>query len=330
MACRGDGLILCGAMEVSCRATRILLEACEAVGIDPRRVAEATDISIDVLRDTTERLDWNSFAALTDRICELCDHDPDRIRLVGEAIVHAPASDFLQRLGRCLVSPRQIHHAGAKWVAPSLFPTVSLVAEDVGDDRIRLTGELPPGHANGEAFFRICVGSIAAQTRVLGLPDARVEAQITPTRVVYFIELPRSRSILDRGRRAVRAALNAGKITALLDEQRRELDRSFAAALRASDDYRALLDGLPDMVLIHRDGKVLYVNRALVTTLGYDSPQELVGRSNLDVVHPSMRDEVRALMSRPPRSDGLPLGQFRLLRKDGGEIIAETAPAQEV
>ncbi len=79
------------------------------------------------------------------------------------------------------------------------------------------------------------------------------------------------------------------EITAVAEQFNRMLDARDAAeaALRESEDrYRTLVDWSPEAISVHRDGKVLFVNRACVELLGAASAQDLVGTPSLDAVHP--------------------------------------------
>jgi PAS domain S-box-containing protein len=78
-------------------------------------------------------------------------------------------------------------------------------------------------------------------------------------------------------------------------------DRKRAEArLRQSQErYRTLVDNLDDVVFsIDPEGAVTFVSRA-VSSYGY-RPEELVGRSALDLVHPEDRDHVREVVSGEP------------------------------
>jgi len=87
-----------------------------------------------------------------------------------------------------------------------------------------------------------------------------------------------------------------------------------------------LIEHAPDASAVHRDGRFVFVNAALVTALGYDRPEELLGRSIIDIVHPDDRElaieRMKAIYSthRPN-----PLQEHRFVRRDGSVTIAEVA-----
>lgn len=67
--------------------------------------------------------------------------------------------------------------------------------------------------------------------------------------------------------------------------------------MRPNDEFtnaniQAFLEAYPDAIAIHRDGTLLYVNRAGLELIGATEPADVVGRSIIDFVHPDSRDDV--------------------------------------
>lgn len=59
------------------------------------------------------------------------------------------------------------------------------------------------------------------------------------------------------------------------------------AALRESEErFRRLVDVSPEAILVHREGKLVFINNAGLTLLGASSTQALMGESILTFVHP--------------------------------------------
>jgi two-component system, cell cycle sensor histidine kinase and response regulator CckA len=94
--------------------------------------------------------------------------------------------------------------------------------------------------------------------------------------------------------------------------------RQAEEALKLSEaSFRILIEGVPEPAAIQRDGRIVYANAALVSSLGFERPQELVGR-RLEEFIP---DE-------PPSTEDTPLlvtGERRLKRRDGKVRVAEFA-----
>ncbi|HLN98796.1 MAG TPA: PAS domain S-box protein [Pyrinomonadaceae bacterium] len=66
------------------------------------------------------------------------------------------------------------------------------------------------------------------------------------------------------------------------------------AALRESEErYRRLVELSPQAIIVHSEGKFVYVNPAAQHLWGASSAGELIGRDILDVVHPDSREAVK-------------------------------------
>jgi diguanylate cyclase (GGDEF)-like protein/PAS domain S-box-containing protein len=78
----------------------------------------------------------------------------------------------------------------------------------------------------------------------------------------------------------------------LINESRR-----MEEAVRESEErYRKLVDLSPDGISIHVDGRFVFINPAGARMLGASHPDQLVGMSTLDVVHPDFREMVNSRM----------------------------------
>ena len=98
-----------------------------------------------------------------------------------------------------------------------------------------------------------------------------------------------------------------------------------AEEIEQSDErYRALVENAPDAIFITDDGKVKYANPAATRLLGADKPDQLLGRSMLDFMHPDFHEQARlrkaaVLESRPT----LPPIEYKFVRLDGAEVEIE-------
>ena len=77
-------------------------------------------------------------------------------------------------------------------------------------------------------------------------------------------------------------------------------------ALRESAErYRQLVEFGPEVVAVHCEGKIVYINQAGVTLLGGKNAEEIVGRPVMDFVHPDFLAIVQAEnQANPGRSKG--------------------------
>ncbi len=95
-------------------------------------------------------------------------------------------------------------------------------------------------------------------------------------------------------------------------------------ALRASEErYRDLVENSEDLICMHDlDGVILSVNRALVRRLGYERPEEILGRKISDFLVPEMRPLFAAYLERIAR-EGQAHGLMRVLTRQGEERVLE-------
>jgi PAS domain S-box-containing protein len=79
--------------------------------------------------------------------------------------------------------------------------------------------------------------------------------------------------------------VNAQDIT-----ERRQAERE----LRESEDrYRKLVEISPDAVIIHRGGKIIFINPAALNLIGASHSDDLIGKNVLDFIQPEFRDAVQ-------------------------------------
>jgi two-component system, NtrC family, sensor kinase len=106
-------------------------------------------------------------------------------------------------------------------------------------------------------------------------------------------------------------------------------ERAEEALRRSEASFRALIELLPDGVVVHRDGRILYVNPEGVARLGYDAATELVGRPVADIIHPDDRAEVAGRLARiAATGKPLEMREDRFLKRDGSIGLAEVVALQ--
>ena len=81
---------------------------------------------------------------------------------------------------------------------------------------------------------------------------------------------------------------------------------------------RAMIEATPEAILVHRLGKILFVNRASVRMFGASSAQDLVGRLTWELIHPDYREQQAGRMnSLLQRASIEPRVEAKFLRLDG-------------
>ncbi len=115
--------------------------------------------------------------------------------------------------------------------------------------------------------------------------------------------------------------------------------RSFAKTATSSDQacFRQVVEAIPDAVIIHRHGRVIYANPAAGTSMIGKAPEALIGRRVFDFVAPEDRDHlgdaIQAVMARGGTSDIVPYvrigadGQRRSIETVAAKITSEGGAA---
>jgi PAS domain S-box-containing protein len=95
-------------------------------------------------------------------------------------------------------------------------------------------------------------------------------------------------------------------------------------ALKASEQrYRDLVEMSSDMIYVYCEGKFVFLNQAGCKLLGCATPQDLIGRPLLDVVHKDYHQLIRDRARQLHQGHAVPPAQEKLLRMDGCGVDVE-------
>ena len=90
--------------------------------------------------------------------------------------------------------------------------------------------------------------------------------------------------------------------------------------------YSQLVNLLPDGVVVHRQGKITFLNKSVLKILGIESGGEIIGQSVMNFVHPDYRQvAVERIQHLLATGESTPFFEEKFLRLDGSELDAEVA-----
>ena len=113
-----------------------------------------------------------------------------------------------------------------------------------------------------------------------------------------------------------------GAVQVILDMTKREL---LARELTDSEDkFRRLVETSLDGIVLHRDMKLLYVNRACLKMFHYQEPQQMLNRSLLQFVDPQYRQVVERWQTQLQRGASTPrIFEMKGVKEDGSKFDLE-------
>ncbi|WP_462413541.1 ATP-binding protein [Neobacillus sp. Marseille-QA0830] len=103
--------------------------------------------------------------------------------------------------------------------------------------------------------------------------------------------------------------------------------RYYEKTARASEEnYKKLLDSLPESVAIHRDHHIIYINQSAVMMLGANHKEELIGKSIHEYIHPEYNGRLEERIKQA-KKENKPLNNivYRLRRQDGTQFFYEVS-----
>jgi PAS domain S-box-containing protein len=313
-------------MLVSAPMVRILMEALVSRGLDGVELLREAEISPSAVASRSARISWPCFVRLCNAVSRRVHDDPEALRALGAAM--SPAEP-LPLIARYLTSPATFYDIVIRWVAPANFPHLRLYSNRSGANRFSIHGVIPPAFEPCEAFLQISIGAMVGVPKLLGMePAMLLDVQVTDRTVDMEMRLPSERRSVGR---SVRTLLGRFRQNEVLEAQRLELADGLAASRRSQAELRALLERLPDMVVVHVEGRVRFANRAFIRAMGWTSPEDVVGRTLFEVVDPRSRRLLEERLAQAPDAPTMPeLTDVWLLRPDGEPVHVEIVPTQAV
>ncbi|OGV73870.1 MAG: hypothetical protein A3K18_17265 [Lentisphaerae bacterium RIFOXYA12_64_32] len=165
-----------------------------------------------------------------------------------------------------------------------------------------------------------------------GEPNLVTASAAVRARAFDYLTKPVSKAtLLDTVARAVMVKVREDEHEQFQEENRRyreDLEDLVAAGARelskAEKRYRQLVELSPDAIMIHQDGKFVYVNPATVQLFGAREPADLLGELIIERMHPDFRNMVRERFAKVYEQQQVtPLIEEQFLRFDGTAVDVE-------
>lgn len=102
--------------------------------------------------------------------------------------------------------------------------------------------------------------------------------------------------------------------------------RTEAALKESEQKYRTLIEVSQDAIFINHNNHIVYMNQAFVKLLGAERPEQIMGKSPFDFVHPQYHEVVRSrIRSALEKGTPVPLLEEKYVKLDGAVIDVECA-----
>ncbi len=106
--------------------------------------------------------------------------------------------------------------------------------------------------------------------------------------------------------------------------------RQSELAIRHSEErYRRLVEVSPDAIFVNRGDRIVFINDQGVKLFGAKNPDDIVGKSPLELIHPDDHAAVRARLQQLVEGrETVPLVEEKIVRLDGRVVDVETSAAR--
>jgi PAS domain S-box-containing protein len=315
-------------MEVPSRYMRDFVGAAGACGVSPDELFAGLSIGPADFEGVLRRVPWRDCVALFERAAAKLGSDAG-VEELGRRSVAISSSWAFQRLVPHLVTPARLLRIAFGFAGPATFPHIKHVVEDLPGGGMRLALSLPPPYEESEPYFRMCVGGVRSLPTLFGYKPAHVAVvKIGPRELTLDVTPPPSLTIAGRVRHALGALRGESVLFEEATRQHEALQNVFGELLRTQSELHEFMESIPDTIVVHREGVILWGNRALLTALRCTSLDELRGKRIVDFVDPTERD---AASRRLAASVGDALaGTYRVRATDGSFRTFEVSKPQVV
>jgi diguanylate cyclase (GGDEF)-like protein/PAS domain S-box-containing protein len=102
------------------------------------------------------------------------------------------------------------------------------------------------------------------------------------------------------------------------------INKNFKNIHESEDRYRKLVENSPEIILVHIDGEIVYVNQAGVNFVGAENPTAIIGKQILDFVTNDEYDYTVSRMKKVKEEGKIELAEQKALLPNGHQVSIET------
>jgi len=253
--------------EVSCRQFGYWFKLIRENGGSVDRAIRRMPYTQEYLLTSGNRIDWREYVKFcNDAVYELGGEQ--RSRQIQQTYGSSRELSYVSRVAGLLATPRQVYDFIILRHGRSLYTHLDFAVEDCPDGRLQIRIRIPEEYEDCPSFFWGSEPGFASMTRLIGLPAAEIETEVSPRLGVYTLRLPESRSLLNRLRRLVHRFIWPFSMMSLVNSQQQELRQLVGEMQHERDILNQLISSLPVGILIVQEGKMIFQNAALREMLG--------------------------------------------------------------
>jgi len=171
------------------------------------------------VRDTRNRISWDSFCTLTERLSAIVG-GAEGLRAVGNTVNEGARFKVIGRIFGLMAGPQQLYHVACHWAQPQMWPMCSSETTALSPTRYQIVSSVPRDYHPCPGFFEVVAGSMELMPTTLGMAPATVELDCDGHTATFQITHPPSMTAFARLRRLLRAPWAS---RALLREQQSQI-----------------------------------------------------------------------------------------------------------
>jgi DNA-binding CsgD family transcriptional regulator len=181
--------------EAANRVLAAIFERARTLGMVDERVLEGLSLPPSRLLDPAGRQPWDDLCVFMERIAAAAGGRLEFERLIEDTVTMHPA---MVAIGALIPDAKPLYYFGNEQVARRLYYCVSVRTDTLPDGRLDIRERLTGGHRGCMEFFVAANATFRAYPRLIGHPDASVEADLGPREARHLITLARPHNLATR------------------------------------------------------------------------------------------------------------------------------------